>query len=359
MKGRAASWRCTFSAAWSRRKSRRYWAFTPTQWRGTSASLARGSRRVFARENSMSPEQWQTVERIFHEASELTGSEQASYLDRACAGDAELRRQVEVLLAEDQKPPLDIAVAIERQAQDFFQEESEAGWVGRSIGPWRITGLVGQGGMGAVYRAIRDDGEFELEVAIKVLRFGLASPAEMGRFRRERSILARLEHPHSARLLDGGEIPVEPYGSNLPYIVMERVEGAPITTYWREHALSVRGKLTLFLQVLEAVGYAHQKLVLHRDLKPENILVTPEGMVKLLDFGVAKMLETDSAAGVQTATMLVALTPEDASPEQIRDEPLSAATDVYSLGIVLYELLGERRPYSFRKTDALDVARVI
>ena len=307
----------------------------------------------------MNPERWQLVEQTFHTASELAGSERASYLDCVCAGDAELRQELETLLAEDQTPPLDVAVAIEREAQELFRDESEAAWVGRSVGPWRITGLVGQGGMGAVYGAIRDDGEFELQVAIKVLRFGMASPAETARFRQERRILARLEHPHIARLLDGGEIPVQPYSTNLPYIVMERVEGAPITTYCHEHGLKTEEKLKLFLQVLEAVGYAHQKLVLHRDLKPENILVTPEGMVKLLDFGVAKLLEADSMAGVQTATTLVALTPEYASPEQIRGEPLSATTDVYSLGVVLYELLGERRPYSFRKTDALEVARVI
>ncbi len=307
----------------------------------------------------MNPERWQSLEQIFHAAGELAGGERASYLDRACAGDAELRREVETLLAEDQTPPLDVTVAIEREAQELLQDESEAAWVGRSVGPWRITGLVGQGGMGAVYGAIRDDGKFELQVAIKVLRFGMASAAETARFRQERRILAQLEHPHIARLLDGGELQVQPYGASLPYIVMERVEGTPITNYCHEHGLKAREKLELFLQVLEAVGYAHQKLVLHRDLKPENILVTPEGVVKLLDFGVAKMLEADPAAGVQTATTLVALTPEYASPEQIRGEPLSVTTDVYSLGVLLFELLGERRPYTFRKTDALEVARVI
>ncbi|MEK7406029.1 MAG: serine/threonine-protein kinase [Acidobacteriota bacterium] len=307
----------------------------------------------------MTPERWRTVEQIFHAASELAGNGRASYLDRACAGDAELRQEVEALLAEDQAAPVDIGLAIEQEAQELLQDESEAAWVGRRLGPWRITSLVGQGGMGAVYGALREDGEFELGVAIKVLRFPMASPAEAARFRQERRILARLEHPHIARLLDGGEIPVQPYGTNAPYIVMEHVEGVPITTYCHDHGLPTQERLKLFLQVLEAVGYAHHKLVLHRDLKPENVLVTPEGMVKLLDFGVAKMLEAGSAAGVETSTTLVPLTPEYASPEQIRGEPLSAATDVYSLGVILYELLGERRPYSFRKTDSLEVARVI
>lgn len=307
----------------------------------------------------MTPERWLTVERVFHAASELAGDERAAYLDRVCTGDVELRQEVEALLKEDQAAPVDIGLAIKQEAQELLEDESKAAWVGRRLGPWRITDLVGEGGMGAVYGALRDDGEYELRVAIKVLRFPMASSAEAARFRQERRILAWLEHPHIARLLDGGEIPVPPNGTKSPYIVMEHVEGAPITAYCHEAGLSTQERLKLFLQVLETVGYAHHKLVLHRDLKPENVLVTPDGVVKLLDFGVAKMLEAGSAAASETPTTLVPLTPEYASPEQIRGEHLSAATDVYSLGVMLYELLGERRPYSFRKTDSLEVARVI
>ncbi len=306
----------------------------------------------------MEAERWQKIERLFHAAREIAPAERAVYLQEACAGDGELRQEIEALLAADGGKPLDIRHTIEEEASELLEEEAESAWAGKRLGNWRITGLLGQGGMGAVYSAIRDDLQFELHAAIKVLRLGALSPADMARFRQERRILARLEHPNIARLLDGGEIELEAYGANTPYIVMEQVEGVPISSYCSERGLGVRGKFQLFLQVLDAVEYAHQRLVLHRDLKPENIFVTASGKVKLLDFGVAKLLESETGQEAQPTTQ-VALTPEYASPEQVRGEPLTAATDVYSLGVVLYELLGGRRPYSFRKTDALEMARVI
>jgi eukaryotic-like serine/threonine-protein kinase len=307
----------------------------------------------------MDRERWRILEQCFHEASKLGSRERISYLERVCAGDLELGRELEALLDQDRMTQPEIRRTIEGEAEELLRDDAEAAWAGRRLGPWRTTGLLGQGGMGAVYDAVRDDQQFELRVAIKVLRLGMVSPADVARFRRERQILARLEHPHIARLLDGGEVPAEPYGASSPYIVMEHVQGVPITEYCRAHGVKIREKLELFLQVLDAVSYAHQKLVLHRDLKPHNILVTDDGTVKLLDFGVAKLVEADPAADAAPTTTLTALTPEYASPEQIRGESLSAATDVYSLGVILYEMLGERRPYSFRKTDALDTARTI
>src|SRR5262249_46060710 len=204
-------------------------------------------------------------------------------------------------------------------------------------------GLVGRGGMGVVYEAERDDEQFQRQVALKIIKRGMDTDFVRDRFLRERQILASLDHPHIARLFDGGATP-----DGLPYFVMEFVAGESITTYCRRRRLSVNEKLKLFRKVCSAVQHAHQKLVIHRDLKPSNILIAEDGAPKLLDFGIAKMLSPDgSQTNTRTETALRLMTPEYASPEQARGQAVATTTDVYSLGVVLYELLTERRPHEF------------
>jgi serine/threonine protein kinase len=224
-------------------------------------------------------------------------------------------------------------------------------WIGRRIGVYQIELEIGHGGMGEVYRAIRADGQFKKNVAIKMVRGGYDTAAVLERFLHERQILASLDHPNIARLYDGGTT-----DDGIPYLVMELIDGTPIDLYCEEHNLPINERLKLFTQVCAAVQYAHQRLVIHRDIKPSNILVTPDGIPKLLDFGIAKLL--DPAAGGET-TMVPALTPEYASPEQIRGEPITTATDVYSLGVVLYRLLTGRSPYPASTRSTLEFARVV
>lgn len=223
--------------------------------------------------------------------------------------------------------------------------------LGERVGPYRILSPIGRGGMGVVYRAERDDGKFGQRVAIKVLSAGLNSPTFAERLQQEYRILARLEHPNIARLFDAGTS-----ADGLPYFVMEYVEGIPIDRFCEERALAVNERLRLFLRVCDAVQLAHEKLIVHRDLKPDNILVTGQGTPKLLDFGIAKVL-TETPAGNEAT--LIAMTPEYASPEQIRGEPIGTATDVYSLGSVLYKLLTGVAPHQLRGKSPAESVRVI
>ncbi len=227
---------------------------------------------------------------------------------------------------------------------------------GRRIGPYRLVREIGHGGMGAVYLAVRDDDAFQKRVAVKVLRRGMDTEAIISRFRNERQILAGLDHPHIARLIDGGSTP-----DGLPYFVMEYVDGAPIDEYADAHDLDTTARLDLFQQVCEAVQYAHQNLIIHRDIKPANVLVTRDGVPKLLDFGIAKLLNPELAGHTlaPTALGLQLMTPEYASPEQVRGDPVTTATDVYSLGMLLYELLTGRRPYEIGSRAPSDIARVV
>lgn len=224
------------------------------------------------------------------------------------------------------------------------------------IGPYQIIRKMGEGGMGAVYLGVRADKEFTRHVAIKVIRKGMDSHEIVARFRRERQILASLDHPNIAKLLDGGSSQ-----EGLPYFVMEYVQGKPLTEYCDSHKLTVRERLELFRNVCSAVQYAHQNLVVHRDLKPANILVGSDGSVKLLDFGIAKFLNADvySSGLAPTATEMRVMTPDYASPEQARGDPITTATDVYSLGVLLYELLSGQRPYRFTNRSQLEIYRVI
>ena len=286
----------------------------------------------------MKTDRWQLVRAVLDEAIALPADKRSSYLDAKCANDIELRKEVDSLLHFHEQagkefldtPAIDLKTLVPNAT-------GKSNYIGRKIGVYMIVEQIGHGGMGEIYRAARADGQYDKQVAIKLVRVGLDTPYLVERFRHERQILASLDHPNIARLHDGGTTE-----DGVPYLVMELIDGIAIDQYCDEHELSIPERLQLFMQVCAAVQYAHQRLVIHRDIKPGNILVTKDGVPKLLDFGIAKIL--DPAAGTET-TMVGALTPEYASPEQIRGEPITTATDVYSLGVVLYRLLTGKSPY--------------
>lgn len=282
----------------------------------------------------MTPERWQLTQDLVEEALALFGAERESFLARSCDGDGALRDEVESLLVIDTK----LGDFIEKPLFDVHSDHGSLA-AGDTLGAWRIVGEVGRGGMGAVYLAERADASFEKKAAIKLLKRGMDTDELVRRFRSERRILARLDHPHIARLLDGGST-----ADGRPYLVMEYIEGRPIDAWCTEQALSVEDRLILFEKVCRAVHFAHRNLVVHRDLKPGNILVVADGEPRLLDFGIAKLLEGDPEPFATVAAFLP-MTPEYASPEQIRGEPVTTATDVYSLGVLLYRLLAGRSPY--------------
>ena len=285
----------------------------------------------------MDPDRWRRIEDIFQAVLDCDPGRRAAFLDDACAGDAELRAEVDSLLAAHHDTGFKTSVAMEEAlgALEFRSDELGAG---RRIGPYKVVRMIGRGGMGSVYAAARDDDAFQKVVAIKVIRRGLDTDDIIRRFRAERQILATLDHPNITRLLDGGTT-----DDGLPYFVMELIEGEPIDRYCDGHKLAITERLKLFQSVCEAVRYAHQNLVVHRDIKPGNVLVTREGVPRLLDFGIAKLLAADPEAS-HTRTNASALTPEFASPEQLRGDPVTTATDVYSLGVLLHVLLTGSRP---------------
>ncbi len=298
----------------------------------------------------MNPERWQQVRGLLDRALAVPDFERPELLDEACSGDSELRAEVESLLQSHDQAG---SVFLREPAFDLKTAAVElmGSRLGRRVGVYRLIEQVGQGGMGEVYRAERADGQYDKQVAIKFVRTGLDTDAILQRFRNERQVLASLDHPNIARLLDGGTT-----AEGIPYLVMELIEGTPIDQYGREHKLSIPERLQLFLQVASAVQYAHQHLVIHRDIKPGNILVTKDGVPKLLDFGIAKIL--DPAAGFEQ-TLVNPMTPEYASPEQVRGEPITTATDVYSLGVVLYQLLTGCSPYTRATQTPHEFARAI
>lgn len=297
----------------------------------------------------MNPEQWKRVKTLLDQAIALDPEGRREFLDHECDGDTELRREIESLLASHEHAGGDF---LNTPAADLRASLPPGPTrVGSRIGAYNIVQEIGRGGMGEVYRAGRADGHYEKEVAIKLVRGGYDSAAVLERFRHERQILASLDHPNIARLLDGGTTE-----DGIPYLVMELIEGIPIDQYCDAQRLAVSERLRLFLQVCSAVQYAHQRLVIHRDIKPGNILVTRDGVPKLLDFGIAKLLDPTSTS---ETTMANPMTPEYASPEQIRGEPITTATDVYSLGVVLYHLLTRRSPYPRKTNVPHELARVI
>jgi len=287
----------------------------------------------------MANERWQRVSELFGAALDRPAEDREAFLRASCGGDDELRREVESLVAAQERAGgfLSSPALVDVQPTT---SSVPPGLEGRHIGPYRVVGLVGQGGMGAVYRAVRDDDVFQKTVALKLVHAG-AGPEARRRFSAERKILARLQHPNIAAILDGGTS-----AEGQPYLVMEYVEGERIDAYCASHGLGVRQRLSLFVTICRAVGYAHQNLVVHRDLKPANVLVGGDGQPKLLDFGIAKLLAPD-ADGVapRTATQFPMMTPAYASPEQLRGQAVTTTSDVYSLGVVLYELVTGERPY--------------
>ncbi len=284
----------------------------------------------------MKPERWSQIDALFERALEIPAGDRGAFLELACRGDGALRNAVERLLAADER------------ARTFLElpaslQNEETAVAGTHLGPYRIDRLLSHGGMGTVYLATRDDGQFERQVALKLLQAplggigGIDDPEALQRFRAERQVLARLEHPAIARLYDGGET-----AGGIPFLVMEYVEGLPLDLYCDRNRLGIDDRLRLFLRLLDAVAYAHSNLLVHRDVKPANILVTAQGEPKLLDFGIAKQL-AGQPSGEPTSFRL--MTPAYASPEQVRGESITTASDVYSLGVVLYELLCGRSPY--------------
>jgi serine/threonine protein kinase len=311
--------------------------------------------------------QWQKMKALFTLALETPPAERAALLEREARGDTALRREVESLLAAHEQsgsaldaPPAALkaeALAAPGSARAVHAVGHAMGHgIGDRIGAYRIVELLGTGGMGQVFKAVRDDALYRAEVAIKLMRADVGSAIAEQRFRTERQILAGLEHPNIARMLDGGTTE-----TGSPYVVMELVKGRPIDLYLEQRAASVRERVQLFLQVCAAVSYAHQHLVIHRDLKPNNILVTDEGSAKLLDFGIAKLLNMDAAetAGDETVTQMRVMTLEYASPEQVSGATVTTASDVYSLGVVLYRLLTGQSPYGARVSDAQRFAEII
>ena len=298
----------------------------------------------------MTPERWRQIDELFNQALDQPETERLAWVENACGGDQDLKSEVLSLLASDgagggkflgsQVEHAVRALAVEPAISD------------RRIGPYRLIRELGRGGMGAVYLAARADEQYESQVAIKLVRPGLDTEFILRRFRRERQILARLEHPNVARMLDGGTT-----ADGTPYIVMEYVDGASwITKYAAEKHLSIEEKLRLFLPVCAAVSHAHRHFVVHRDLKPGNILIDGEGTPKLLDFGISKLLHMGDSSETREVSLM---TPDYASPEQITGDPVTVASDIYSLGAVLYELLTGKRPHHIENCRPLELEKAI
>ena len=293
----------------------------------------------------MTPERWGRVREVFDHALKLGPAERDAFVSAESAGDEELRHEVTSLLAcaTTNTHFVDPASLLADSMLD------------RHFGPYRAVRSLGFGGMGAVYLAMRDDDQFRRRVAVKVVRPELMDEQMLRRFQNERQTLAVLDHPNIVRLLDGGT------ENGVPYFVMDHVEGQPIDQYCESHKLSVAERLQLFRAVCGAVHYAHQNLVVHRDLKPGNILVTPEGVPKLLDFGIAKMLrpEYSSQLSGYTRTAMQPLTPEYASPEQLLGQPVTTASDIYSLGVLLFRLLTGQHPFQDQSRSVADLVHAI
>jgi eukaryotic-like serine/threonine-protein kinase len=301
----------------------------------------------------VTPDNWQQVKNILQAALPLESAERAAFLAEACGSDSELRGEVDSLLHyEDEEKDFIEVSALEITARALSDEEPQS-LVGQPVGPYKILREVGRGGMGTVYLAEQE--EYRREIALKLIKRGMDTEEIIRRFRQERQILAGLNHTNIARLYGGGTA-----DDGRPYFVMEFVEGLPITKYAAAQNLNTIQRLELFRAVCAAVQYAHQNLIIHRDLKPSNILVTADGVPKLLDFGIAKLLSGDATVETPpTETLLRVMTPEYASPEQVRGERITTASDVYSLGVVLYELLTGHRPYDSHSRNHEELVKAV
>jgi len=303
----------------------------------------------------MTPEYLARIRAIYEAALAKDAAERAAFLDQECQGDEAIRQQVDLLLAARQRMPdwLNEPLLAPAQIVDS-PADSPPRMEGRQLSSYKLVREIGRGGMGSVYLAERSDGAFRKQVAIKLVQPGVNGADVLARFRHEREILASLDHPGIARLLDAATTE-----EGLPYFVMEFVDGRPIDRWCDERKLNVTQRLQLFRSVCDAVQYAHQRLVVHRDLKPGNILVTADGKVKLLDFGIAKLLRKEQKGDETTITLMLLMTPEYASPEQVNGDVITTLTDVYSLGVILYELLTGHRPYHLRRAAVREIARVL
>jgi eukaryotic-like serine/threonine-protein kinase len=302
----------------------------------------------------MRSEEFKKVEEVLDAALELEPAERADFLEKIGETAPGLQREVESLLACEDQADSFLAVPALAFSADFFEGgDGNDNREGQRFGSFRIIREVGRGGMGAVYLAERSDGEFHQQVALKVVRRSFADTELKRRFRRERQILASLNHPNIARLVDGG---VSDDGE--PYLVMEYVEGARINHYCQERKLSTGERLRLFLEVCRGVSYAHQHLVVHRDIKPSNILVTKDSVPKLLDFGIAKLIDEEQT-GEHTRTEMRAFTLEYASPEQVSGEQITTASDVYSLGVLLRDLLHGTKRSPDDKIASIELENIV
>jgi WD40 repeat protein/serine/threonine protein kinase len=305
----------------------------------------------------LSPDQWRRVETLYAQAAELETGARAAFLDEACRDDAGVRARVDALLGARRRSGGFLATpAGDLSELTGHGEPARDDDGARRLGPWRLLRRIGAGGMGSVWLAERADGRYDRRVAVKLIRSGLDTEEILQRFATEQQVLANLEHANIARLYDA-----DVTADGRPYLVMEHVEGVTIDLACDEGRLSIERRIDLFVKVCDAVEHAHRNLVVHRDLKPGNILVTPEGEPKLLDCGIAKVLDLEgSAAGLDvTVTEARLLTPRYASPEQVRGEPITTASDVYSLGVILYELLTGRSPYRVATRSRGELERII
>lgn len=299
----------------------------------------------------MNPTRWAKISDIIETVLEKNENERSAYLTQVCGKDTALRQEVESLLSY--QDTVENNIFENNQLNLLLSPDNNQltdNFIGKQIDKYKLISLLGEGGMGAVFLAERTDGEFEQQVAIKLLKQGFISKIALNRFVSERQILARLHHRFIAQLLDGGTT-----NEGLPYLVMEYIEGLPLLEYCNKHNLELKERLEIFQKICSAVQYAHQHLVIHRDLKPSNILVTNDGEPKLLDFGISKLISLDGTNS-KTQTEFQAMTPGYASPEQLKGENISTSTDVYSLGVILYELLTGKPPY---KTDFNSFSEVV
>ncbi len=303
-----------------------------------------------------SRDRWKRIDALFHEALAQDAASREAFLRRSCGTDQALFHELSRLVTLSEKEDEFLDPPNRTQVLGLPDAAGQEHLVGRRIGAFRLVKPIAHGGMGAVWLAARADEQFEQRVAVKLMHSGLLTPEMRRRFRQERQTLAQLEHPYITRLIDGGTT-----AEDLPYLVMEFVDGLPIGRYCDENRLAIPERLRLFRMVCEAVHCAHQNLIVHRDLKPSNILVCEDGRPKLLDFGISKLIDAglDGMTGDPTVTLLRGLTPRYASPEQIRGERITTATDVYSLGVVLYELLTGHRPYQLENRSRFERERIV